>query len=658
MIRRSIVGAIAAKELREALRDRRTLFLMVFLPVLLYPALLVVASQFAAAQVEATASRASVIVVDGADAAHPAVVALREDDELDVHVADRPSAWSLRVDLSGWPAELGPEETAHARLEYALVDDGSRLALERVETVLGDWERATLASRLSAEGLAPEFANPLAVDEVNLSPPAEQGGHLLAALLPMLVLVTVLMGAYYPAIDLTAGEKERGTIQTLFTAPISAMEVVTGKYVAVVGIASLSGGANLLSLALVVGQNLILSEELSAELDLRLRLAPALGLAVTIVLIALFFSAVMMAVAVLARSFKEAQTFTMPVYLLSLIPGMVAQLPGIEFSPALGLAPAVGPILLMKQMLTDGVRADSLFIVVVATLVYTALALALAARLFGQERVLVGERGSLRVWPRRSELRPSVAPSVEVALGWYGVLFVLLFYGGGLLQSRWPIPGVVATLWLLLAAPTVGLASWARIDIREAFGLRVPRLEAWPLTIGLALGGVVAINTANEWISTHLLRPPPALAEELARFVPALDSPAGWVSALFVMAVTPAICEELVFRGFVQSALQPRLREWQVALAVGLMFGVFHLSIYRLFGTAVLGALMSLLRSRTRSLYPSVLFHFLNNAAAVVVYGIAGDEASFPTWAAIAGIGVFAASLVALLTRFQPVRSA
>lgn len=660
-MRPDLVATICLKELVEALRDRRTLFMMVFLPILLYPALLLIVTQVAMVQqqkLEAEPSRVAIV----AEAPPEALVTMLTDETIDLAVHTprtapdvRDAAWDVVIDATDWqPPEAGG--SSRLDIEFQSVDEASRLALDRIEVRLQDWSDAEVLRRLEAAGLPPSTVDPLAPELVDRSQRSERGGYLLGAMLPIFVIITVMLGALYPSIDLTAGERERSTIQTLFTAPVAPVEIVAGKYLAVVGIALLSGLANLLGMVLVFGQGLLLAPDILDQLDVSLPPSVIVGMIACIVLLALLLSAVLLTVAILAPSFKDAQTYVTPVYLVCLIPAMIAQMPGFELDETLALVPAVNVVLLMKQMLLEGVQADSLVLVAGATLVQASLVLVVAGRLFGQEAVVIGDRGTFRLLMAPSEIQPRPRPSVGEAVAWYAIGFLLLYYVGATVQQFAPQRGLILTLWGLVFVPTLLVARYLKVDFVETFHLRSPTARAMVAATLLGVSGVVVVNALNGVVSDLLLPQSDAFAEQFAaemeRFFPPPDSAFDWVALLALIAVSPAICEEALFRGFLLSSVRDRVSPAMAAAVTAIAFGLFHLSIYRLFGTTVLGLLMAALVLRSGSIWPAVWLHFLNNALAVVAqYGIdvepAEADAMIVAWLPGATL-VFVAGLVAL----------
>jgi ABC-2 type transport system permease protein/sodium transport system permease protein len=236
-------------------------------------------------------------------------------------------------------------------------------------------------------------------EPVRLIPKAAEGGRLsLAVFVPLALILMTITGAVYPAIDLTAGERERGTLEVLVAAPIPRVGLLFAKYLAVATVAVLTGLVNVtaMSLSLIIsGQTERVCGSSGPSV---LILIEIFGL---IVLFAGFFSAVLLVVTSFARSFKEAQAYLVPLMLVSLVPGMLGLVPGLFLSKTLALVPLLNIVLLSRDLLEGKAIPQTAVLVVSATALYAFLAVAAAARLFGAEAVLYTESGSWRRLFRR-----------------------------------------------------------------------------------------------------------------------------------------------------------------------------------------------------------------------------------------------------------------
>ncbi|MBU6162141.1 MAG: ABC transporter permease subunit [Myxococcales bacterium] len=746
MMRWNIVGIIARKELLEALRDRKTLILMILVPILLYPALLLLITQVAAVQQQQLESNASWVGVLGGTETHPLVRSMRADPDLDVHLlpdevpaevfdaeptaatppdaasqgvaqpdaaappagsadtavgstaatsgsgvdADEGSSAALAdplafandrnrdptefdrqlaavhmdaevfVYLNDWPDTL-EQLPGNIAFTYRSIDEASRLATERVEGNFERWSSQETLARLEAANVPIDTLRPVRVLRTDLANTEQRGGFLLGALLPLFIIMTVLMGALYPAIDLTAGERERGSIQTLFTAPISPVEILTGKYLTVLIISLISGMANLLSLTLVFSQGMLLEPQLAERFDFGLSPGDLFGLFLCIVLIAVMVSAVLLAVAAVAPSFKDAQSYVTPVYLLCLIPATLAQMPGFTYTPTLALVPAVNIVLLMKQVLIEGLHLSSLLPVATSSLAYAAIILVLAARMFADESLVTGTgKGFAMLMPRR-DIKPAAWPAASDAIVWFCVAFILMYYVGAVIQTRSPQLGLIATLWGVLLLPTVLIAIRLRLNFRQTFQLNRAPWQGWTAALLMGLGASIVLSLGIHWLESTFLPMSDDMKQEMSRqmaeFFPKPENALQWASLLFIGAFSPAICEELLFRGFILQGLRGSVRPWVAVVVTAVLFGLLHMSIYRLAGTTALGVIMGFLVLRTGSIYPAMLFHFVNNALALtfaMVFDaetVVGTDVSY-VWL-VPGAIAFVAGLV-LMLRTRP----
>ena len=201
-----------------------------------------------------------------------------------------------------------------------------------------------------------------------------------------------ITGAVYPAIDLTAGERERGTLETLMAAPISRFWILFSKFVAVVTVAMLTAVLNLVGMFATIWA-FQLDKQLGIEIFNFRRYC---RFWVLLILFAGFFSAVLLVVTSFAKSFKEAQVYLIPVILLSLGPGLMAMAPEMKLAGFNLVCPMVNILLMARDVINGGVEFGPALIVVVSTTVYGVLALSFAAKLFGSDAILYADANSLK----------------------------------------------------------------------------------------------------------------------------------------------------------------------------------------------------------------------------------------------------------------------
>ena len=664
-----MVGRVAAKELRETVRDRRTLMMMIVIPIFLYPVLFVVMEQVAIFGQRKLAAEPARVAVEGAPAELVRFLdgdsALRVVPAASVPAATAPGAVRERkveavVRLSPAPAEGGTES---ARVFYDASRERSRYARERVEARLDAWGDSLLARRLALRGLPVSFAQPLAVADSSVATASQLGGYALGRFLPMVLILMTVLGAFYPAIDLAAGEKERGTLETLLTAPVPAREIVAGKFVAVAAIGFAAATLNLASMLLSF-QSGVFRFAKAAGLSFSIPAHSALVVLAALIPLAVLFAALFLGIAVRAQSFKEAQNALTPVYLVSILPAVLASMPGIGFTPALAVVPVAGVAFLFRDLLVGGAPLVPSLLALGSTVVYAGAALLFAARGFGREEVLFGsgsgQASTAPLGARLREWRESArgVPLPAESLAFVAAIGLLYFYVGGSLQAAHGERGLLASQWLLLALPALAFAALGPYDVRRALALRSPGVRGF-LAALLVVAGGIPLGWALGWLQTFFFPIPKELFGALEKLLTAPDT-RRMLWLFFLVAATPAVCEELVFRGVLLQGLGREMRMWRAVGTSALIFGAFHLSLetaIRFLPTAWIGLLVGYVVWHTRSLFAGMLMHFVNNGFAVLLVSTPALRTRMvspegePWWPAVAAAPLLLAAGVWLLPR-------
>jgi ABC-2 type transport system permease protein/sodium transport system permease protein len=399
---------LARKELTEILRDRRTIVTLVVMPLLLYPLLgigfglytqggkapevpKVFKIAFPTAEKGKTAEKMGGRLLDGAHALGVERPQLLTVDDIELALREEQAHVGLRPVT---PGDLAGDWDVVYREDLP----ASREAAHFVRQAAAAIDLRDLRAMVKGPPRQPHFvAAPLKMSD------EERGGLRLAVFVPLVLILMTMTGAVYPAIDLTAGERERGTLEVLIAAPVPRVSLLFGKYVAVTTVAVLTALVNLGSMTVSILAS-GLTEKVFGPSGVRvLALVEIFGL---VLLFAAFFSAVLLVVTSFARSFKEAQAYLIPLMVVSLVPGIVGLLPGLSLSGPLAVVPLLNIVLLARDLLGGHADPVSAAVVVIVTAAYAVLALWVAAQLFGAEGVLYGESGGWRALLRRATRRP------------------------------------------------------------------------------------------------------------------------------------------------------------------------------------------------------------------------------------------------------------
>jgi len=615
MLRRGKIAAVAAKEIRDILRDRRTLFLAVVFPLVLYPLLIVGLVQFTVARETMAGKKTFRLAVAGAENAPGLARRLAEAERLDVvkvktqgEAPERTGAVVGVVVPEGFEEALAGGSTASVEVYYDSADQDSRDALDRVAGVINSYRSDVLEERLEAEGLESEFIKPVRIERKDLATPQQRGAFEFGKIVAFLLVVLCMMGALYPAIDAVCGEKERGTLETLLSIPATRFEILGGKYAAVLSMSLASVLANFVSLSLTMLALTRLLETAGAETALDLSVPPA-ALALflpALVPLAAFFSAVCLGVAAFARSTREGQYYLGPLYAAVLPLAAVALSPAGELTWATAVVPVLSVALFLKAAMLGTLSAGPALLAVGLTCLYAWQALRWAGRVFSREEVLfAGPRAEGAVRGRAG------APISHVLFVWV-VSLILFFFAGARLAYAFG-PGrvwvsAVVNVAFVAAPPLVYAALW-RLDWRRVFSLG--RAGGWnAFSILLFTAAAVLLGMAAKAAARFLLGAPEGIVR------PGRELEGGW-ELLISVALLPAICEELLYRGFIFRSLLSRVGAfWAVAVSA-LLFALAHQNPYELLPLFVLGVVLAAAARRSGGLLVPAAVHFLNNCVFV-----------------------------------------
>lgn len=662
-MRWSTIAVIFRREVRDQLRDKRTLFMIFVLPILLYPLLGIGVLQFSAA-FEQKARRVLIVGPEYLPGDPPLLNAERngfnpdlfdspaEAARLVVTVKPAKGEWldpkvremvtrSGQVDAvlpvpADLPARMAKFDVPSLDIVYESADERSQITYLRLKEVISRWRERIISRRVKENKLPESFTEPIKIKPVDVATQAEVGSSVWAKLFPFLLVMMSLTGAFYPAVDLCAGEKERGTMETLLISPASRAEIVMGKFLTVMLASMMTALLNLVSMGLTgvqlarrLGSAAAVSAAASAGRRAEVIAPPSLESAFWIVLLliplAAFFSAVCLALAVLAKSMKEGQYYMTPLYLFCLPLIFLTLAPGIELNLFYSLVPITGVSLLLRALIQgDYTEAARFFLpVLLPTIGYGVVALRWAIDQFQREDVLFreAERFDLKIWVRHLLRDKEPTPTGGEALFCFAVMLTLAWF---VTQYQMLVGGAQATSSIAagqivyVLTPPLAMALLLTSSPRRTLRLYWPE----PKYLGLAAALAFTLNPLVGELHYYVDQFFP-ISKELKEALEGLMSKIPDLpTALLLFAVVPAVCEELAFRGFILAGLERGHSPRTAIILSALLFGFMHVLVslfQQLFNATLLGLILGLLAVRSASILPGIVFHMLHNGQHVAI---------------------------------------
>ena len=650
---RSVIGVVYRKEMRETLRDRRTLFVMIVLPILLYPLLMIGLTRVTAERQRALSTLPHRVAIEGAAAELAAFLRswrpesgegleVRRVPDLETALRDGDIAVGVRVG-DDFEEAIAAKRPTSLELLFDNTEERSLTARARLRAALADYGEQLLERRLES----PEHLRPFASVEVETSGVGTVSVFA-SKVLGLIVVLMTLTACFYPAVDLAAGEKERGTLETLLVSPVNRSELVIGKYLAVVTVAIGAATLNLVAMALTFSQLFLGVPGAVATAGTAIGPGQVAAMLVLLVPLCALFGAAALALSTFARSYKEGLHYLTPLAALVTPLAIVAALPAIQLDPGLAMVPVTGTVLLFRDLLLG--RADLALgaISFASTAFVAALFLSLCVRFFRREEVLFRRVGIGGLRALRDEARRRGHPTAGEAFLLFVIALALIWFVAPRFATS---VGLILALQLaVILLPVAAYVAAFGFRIAEVFPTARTGPRPWIAALLFAAAGFAMALRAKGW----LMKP-----DDLERLRPALESLLALplVAQLALLALLPAVCEETFFRGFVLRGLRTELRPLAAALVGGLLFGAMHLSLAKLPGTTLVGFLLGVVVVRSGSILPAILAHFVHNALAIVPVG-AAMERWVVEWPVGSAVVAFGAGVVAIGVGFRLLRPA
>ena len=395
------IGIVYRKELVDSLRDTRTLISTIAVPLLLMPLLTIGLGVVTVRQVGQAREEIPKVMILGAEDSPNLRAELAKLEGVQIvpqepDYAEEISSKQIRAAVQipeGFDAKLAAGEPMSVRIYMYEGELKSGFGADRMQNFFRDLRERAIRERLQARQLPESLIRPFDIKQQNVAPPEKVGGAILGGLVPYFVILLCLTGAMYPAMDLTAGEKERGTIETILCSPVSRTHLVLGKFLMVLTASVATAGLSIISMTVsfVVGKKLLQGVGSGAAgqiIQITMTGKAVLSVFIMVLPLAVLFSAALLAIALFAKSFKEAQSYISPLMIVVVLPAVAAVLPGVELNTTLALVPVLNTSLVSKEIMTGTYHWNYIALIFTSSCIYAAAAIAIAVKLFQREDVL------------------------------------------------------------------------------------------------------------------------------------------------------------------------------------------------------------------------------------------------------------------------------
>ena len=396
---------ICKKELKDTVRDRRTLVAMVLMPLLLIPVMTIGMFKFMEKIMEDQKNQTVKIVLSGEENSSQLSGMIRSREKLEIVQIDKDAREAVideEIDAvivipEGFQEKIENEEAVNLELIRKSTNTKSENVIFIISAITEVYNSQILQERFSDQSINPAVLSKVTVVPEDVATEKETGGFVLGFLIPLFIVMWSIMGGQYTAIDVSAGEKERKTLESLLLTPVKRAEIVIGKFLAVSAVALVSvviaigsfyvallyaGGLGPMN---TTGNAGVGDVAVSFSIDPQ---ALAILFVVSIFLI-LMFSAIILSISIFAKSFKEAQNYIGPSYLVVILPVvLVNSIPGFEPTFWYFAIPAVNAVLLFKEILIGTYDWGHILLTLGSLIIYSAVAIIIATKIYSKESVL------------------------------------------------------------------------------------------------------------------------------------------------------------------------------------------------------------------------------------------------------------------------------
>ena len=388
---------IAKKELTDITRDRRTIIMMIVLPFVLIPGLFGVVYTIQSQQAEKATEQQMKVSFFGQEYAPELYQAFADLDKviiLDQIPADSVDSYIQNEYLDAaiyvnreYQKSIDQNKQAPIIIKFKGTDSFG-ITRDRIKSLLTAQENQIITKRMNQLNLKPDIVKAYQIEYKDIASTQEKLGKFVGGFLPYFFIIFGFMGAMYPALDLGAGEKERGTLETILSSPATRLDVVLGKFLVVMLAAIITAFIALGGMYFGIQTFPDIEPWVLEVVNVILSAKTVILMMSLIIPISAFFSALLLGLSIYAKSFKEAQSIVGPLNIAIIFPAMIGMIPGIELNAITSLIPILNVSLASKDIIAGTINPWYMVEVYLSLIVFAGLAIVWCVNWFNRESTI------------------------------------------------------------------------------------------------------------------------------------------------------------------------------------------------------------------------------------------------------------------------------
>lgn len=599
------------KELKEIFKDKKAIFMTIFFPIILYPSLIAISTFLSLKGQDKVDKTVNTIIIEKAveknfvnEITKDSDFKIIEKENYEKAIENKEADLYLSFD----------KDKKIFNIYYNSTKDESKSALDKIDKHIKKYKEKNQKAILKEKGISESFLKIYDIEEKNLATKEKIANQVLGIIFPLIILIPLVGSIMYSALDLTCGEKERKTIETLFILPVKSESIMLAKLLAVISMGVFGTIINFLGMAL----SFFIAKSFVKELNDFLGQGLDYGfifkcLVMTIPLI-FIVSGVGLIVGLLSKDYKEAQNYVTPVYLILILPVYFVTSPGWSLEGIMTSIPVLNVFLSYKDLSLGNVSFTQMFLVLLTNIGFATVVLIIFAKLFNSETILFIDEKGFNFSLKRIKAIEKKGLEVSEIIVFYFIMMMTLVSLGGLLQLKLGVRGLFLTQVLLIMLPSIALIQFLNLDYKNLFPIKKVKLID---TVG-AIGFWFIVLMLVGIISSIQLKLFPSQLKDLELLNKFMLDTKLWEKIL-IFSLTPAICEEILFRGLIFGSLKEKMDMKYAIILSGFLFGLFHLYPGKILSTALLGMLFAYVVAKTGSIITAMILHFINNSFSLLL---------------------------------------